>query len=84
MATDNKSRSQPLYELLYHPGIPGRGEFIRLVLEATGVPYKDVSNESEDGTSPPSSNLKACAQPLSLHRMTQVPDPSTLSSIPLP
>ena len=37
MAAGNKTHSQPRYELLYHPGIPGRGEFIRLVLEAAGV-----------------------------------------------
>lgn len=49
MAADNKTRVQPLYELLYHPGIPGRGEFIRLVLEAAGVPYKDLANDSIEG-----------------------------------
>lgn len=40
-----KQRTQPQYELLYHPGIPGRGEFIRLALEASGTPYTDVANE---------------------------------------
>jgi len=30
------------YELLYWPGIQGRGEFIRLAFEAAGVPYVDV------------------------------------------
>ncbi|GAA5987830.1 hypothetical protein JCM5350_003162 [Sporobolomyces pararoseus] len=29
------------YELIYHAGIPGRGEFARLLFEATGTPYKD-------------------------------------------
>ncbi|KAI5820819.1 glutathione S-transferase [Pyronema omphalodes] len=29
------------YQLLYWPGIPGRGEFIRLAFEATGTPYHD-------------------------------------------
>ncbi|KAI8943516.1 hypothetical protein NX059_001513 [Plenodomus lindquistii] len=43
------AHTQPPYELLYHPGIPGRGEFIRLVFEAAGVSYKDVANESEEG-----------------------------------
>ncbi|GAA5904916.1 glutathione S-transferase [Sporobolomyces salmoneus] len=33
--------SSPEYELIYHAGIPGRGEFIRLFFEATGTPYKD-------------------------------------------
>ena len=30
------------YELYYWPTIPGRGEFVRLVLEEAGVPYVDV------------------------------------------
>ncbi len=30
------------YELLYWPGIQGRGEFVRLAFEAGGVPYVDV------------------------------------------
>jgi glutathione S-transferase len=30
------------YELYYWPNIPGRGEFVRLVLEEAGVPYVDV------------------------------------------
>lgn len=37
------------YTLLYHPGIPGRGEFVRLVLEAAGVPYNDVANTDKNG-----------------------------------
>src|SRR5512138_172446 len=35
-------RSAPQYELLYWPGIQGRGEFVRLAFEAAGVPYVDV------------------------------------------
>lgn len=31
------------YELYYWPEIPGRGEFVRLVLEDAGVPYVDVA-----------------------------------------
>lgn len=42
---NKKQRTQPQYELLYHPGIPGRGEFIRLALEASGTPYTDIANE---------------------------------------
>jgi glutathione S-transferase len=30
------------YELYYWPNIPGRGEFVRLVLEEAGAPYRDV------------------------------------------
>ena len=50
MSSNKKARTQPPYELLYWPGIPGRGEFIRLAFEAAGVSYKDVANESKDGT----------------------------------
>lgn len=32
-----------MYELFYWPGLPGRGEFVRLVLEDAGVPYVDVA-----------------------------------------
>jgi len=33
------------YKLWYWPGIQGRGEFIRLALEAAGVPYVDCARE---------------------------------------
>lgn len=36
------------YELFYWPGLPGRGEFIRLMLEDTGTPYVDVARLPED------------------------------------
>jgi glutathione S-transferase len=36
-------RSRPAYELLYWPGLQGRGEFVRLAFEAAGVPYLDVA-----------------------------------------
>jgi len=32
-----------VYELFYWPGIQGRGEFVRLALEAAGAPYVDVA-----------------------------------------
>jgi len=35
----------PAYELIYWPGLPGRGEFVRLVFEATGTPYADRSQD---------------------------------------
>lgn len=47
MATTKKARTHPPYELLYWPGIPGRGEFIRLAFEAAGVSYKDPANEPD-------------------------------------
>ena len=36
------------YELFYWPGIQGRGEFVRLTLEAAGAPYVDVARLSAD------------------------------------
>ncbi|KAK6338632.1 hypothetical protein TWF696_009443 [Orbilia brochopaga] len=44
-----KARLDVKYELLYWPSIPGRGEFVRLALEAAGVAYKDTTNEEENG-----------------------------------
>ena len=41
--------SEDPYELLYWPGIPGRGEHIRLCFEETGTSFKDVANEAKDG-----------------------------------
>jgi len=42
--------NQP-YQLYYWPGIPGRGEFVRLILEDTGTDYVDVARlpEGEGG-----------------------------------
>lgn len=31
------------YDLWYWPSIPGRGEFVRLTLEACGIPYRDCA-----------------------------------------
>lgn len=39
-------RSAP-YALYYWPSIPGRGEFVRLVLEQAGVRYDDVARRSK-------------------------------------
>lgn len=33
------------YTLIYWPEIPGRGEFVRLVLEQAGEPYTDLARE---------------------------------------
>jgi glutathione S-transferase len=35
------------YELFYWPAIPGRGEFVRLVLEAANLDYVDVARQPE-------------------------------------
>lgn len=37
-----------MYDLIYWSGIPGRGEFVRLVLEEAGAPYRDVGREEGD------------------------------------
>jgi glutathione S-transferase len=37
-----------MYELWYWPGIPGRGEFPRLALEAGKIPYRDMAREAGD------------------------------------
>ena len=34
-----------VYELYYWPGIQGRGEFVRLALEAAGAAYREVARE---------------------------------------
>lgn len=36
------------YDLYYWPGLPGRGEFIRLVFEEAGVPYRDMGRLPEE------------------------------------
>jgi glutathione S-transferase len=36
------------YRLYYWPMIPGRGEFVRLVLEQSGAPYVDVARSAEE------------------------------------
>lgn len=37
-----------IYQLHYWPQIQGRGEFVRLALEAAGAPYVDVARGDED------------------------------------
>lgn len=37
------------YDLWYWPGIPGRGEFVRLALEAGGLAYRDRAREQGAG-----------------------------------
>ena len=34
------------YRLFYWPGLPGRGEFVRLALEAAGIPYSEPAREN--------------------------------------
>ncbi|HZV20625.1 MAG TPA: glutathione S-transferase [Hyphomicrobiales bacterium] len=42
--------NRPGYELYYWPTIQGRGEFVRLALEAAGAPYRDVAREGGNGS----------------------------------
>lgn len=37
------SSSSPSYELIYWPGLPGRGEHVRLALEEAGAAYADTA-----------------------------------------
>ncbi|MDB5928565.1 MAG: glutathione S-transferase-like protein [Polaromonas sp.] len=37
-----------IYELHYWPTIQGRGEFVRLALEAAGAPYRDVARSADN------------------------------------
>lgn len=48
-----QQRTDSEFELLYHPGIPGRGEFIRLMFEAAGVEFSDPANENPPNDSGP-------------------------------
>ncbi|HVR64410.1 MAG TPA: glutathione S-transferase [Polyangia bacterium] len=43
--TANQSGPEPRFELFYWPSIQGRGEFVRLALEATRTPYIDVGRQ---------------------------------------
>jgi glutathione S-transferase len=43
-----KKHKAPI-ELYYWPGIPGRGEFVRLLLEDAGAAYVDVARERKNG-----------------------------------
>ena len=36
------------YDLWYWTGIPGRGEFVRLAMEAAGIPYRDRARDEGD------------------------------------
>ncbi|KAL8403378.1 hypothetical protein RB594_008579 [Gaeumannomyces avenae] len=35
------------FHLIYWPGIPGRGEFVRIALEEAGVAYKDTAHQAD-------------------------------------
>jgi glutathione S-transferase len=52
------------YELHYWPTIPGRGEFVRLALEAAGAPYVDVARTGDAGLR---AMLHALGDPQAVH-----------------
>lgn len=41
------SKQESPYELLYWPGLPGRGEHIRLAFEESNTPYTDTAQDPE-------------------------------------
>ncbi len=41
---NSPAKSGEVYDLHYWPGIPGRGEFVRLVCEVGGIEYTDEKN----------------------------------------
>ncbi|KID74999.1 Glutathione S-transferase [Metarhizium brunneum] len=43
-----KTANEAPYELIYWPGIPGRGEFVRLLFEEAGVSYTDTAKSGGD------------------------------------
>jgi glutathione S-transferase len=43
-AKRQKSEKDVPYELVYWPGIPGRGEHVRLALEEAGAEYTDTAH----------------------------------------
>jgi len=74
------------YALYYWPSIPGRGEFVRLVLEQAAVPYDDVARRPvDDGGGVPAlmaqvkgdrSGIRPLAPPILVHdelRLAQMP-----------
>jgi glutathione S-transferase len=74
------------YALYYWPSLPGRGEFVRLVLEQAGVGYDDVARRPErEGGGVPAllaqlegsgSGLRPLAPPVLVHgrlRLAQMP-----------
>jgi len=48
-ASASKRQKTSPYELFYWPGIPGRGEHVRLCFEETGTPYEDICNADQAG-----------------------------------
>lgn len=67
------------YKLYYWP-IPGRGEFVRLLLEHCGVPYEDVARTGPEGMAAVAAAKENC--PGTLHYappILQISDTFSLS-----
>jgi len=62
--SSKKARTTLSYTLVYWPGMPGRGEFVRLALEATATPYTDLCNGSKPDAGPVFAALKADTDPI--------------------
>ena len=58
------------YELFYWPGLPGRGELVRLALEDAGAPYIDVARSEAHG------------RVAALHRMLEAEGPGLVPFAP--
>lgn len=52
-----KSTKDTPYQLIYWPGIPGRGEHIRLLLEEASAPYSDSAHDAKDGMTAVTSSI---------------------------
>ncbi len=55
------------YELHYWPTIQGRGEFVRLALEAAGAPYVDVARGPADSADGEAALARTMANPQLVH-----------------
>lgn len=55
------------YELHYWPTIQGRGEFVRLALEAAGAPYIDVCRRADEPADAEGALLQTMADPGLVH-----------------
>jgi len=55
------------YELHYWPGIQGRGEFVRLALEAAGAPYLDVARGTENAGRGLPALMRGLEDPAAIH-----------------
>lgn len=77
----------PDYVLYYWPSLPGRGEFVRLILEQAGVPYDDIARRPKEQGGGPAAimrilaaagpGLRPLAPPVLVHgnvRLAQMPN----------